>query len=389
MIELRCPVCNHILRIDDRFAGKQGQCKHCHGVVLVPDCAQEAGTQSTSLASLLEEPPGAVPARTAPVTVEADPGAVVAPVQFKRLGCLFWLLVLFLTPAALVWAIILPSGHPQKKMGIIVSSAVILLSLLLLAALILAPFLLLYVARDGAGTAGGAGTSALTMEPADLALKSPPQEYGTLTLRNAPADTSGYTWRSSDEQIAKVLGHDKSAMVYGMNPGTATVTAEGIMNGKTATATVTVTPYTPEELRKLGMVPFEPDAYAKAGIPAREGLQMTEVRSGEYRPFGAMANYSNEQFQTFCGHIDEDYSALANYFYQALPGAGWQITYSAYTDPPKAVCYIEATKGDRILNLSTTHLPREGGLPGATRVVAILGNSQPKIPEQIPDPPQP
>ena len=36
MIELHCPHCSHLLRISDQYAGQQGRCRTCKGVVLVP-----------------------------------------------------------------------------------------------------------------------------------------------------------------------------------------------------------------------------------------------------------------------------------------------------------------------------------------------------------------
>ena len=41
MIELTCPQCGHQLRIDERYAGTQGRCKHCGGTVHVPKIQSE------------------------------------------------------------------------------------------------------------------------------------------------------------------------------------------------------------------------------------------------------------------------------------------------------------------------------------------------------------
>lgn len=39
MIELDCPHCKHPLRIDPRFAGQSGACKHCNGALTIPGSA--------------------------------------------------------------------------------------------------------------------------------------------------------------------------------------------------------------------------------------------------------------------------------------------------------------------------------------------------------------
>jgi len=36
MVEMNCPHCGHLLRIDDRYRGQTGQCRNCKGTITVP-----------------------------------------------------------------------------------------------------------------------------------------------------------------------------------------------------------------------------------------------------------------------------------------------------------------------------------------------------------------
>jgi hypothetical protein len=51
--------------------------------------------------------------------------------EFKKLGCLYWLLVFFFCPGALIWGFVLPKNHPQRKMAILVPLVFMVVSVLL------------------------------------------------------------------------------------------------------------------------------------------------------------------------------------------------------------------------------------------------------------------
>ncbi|MGB3616803.1 MAG: Ig-like domain-containing protein, partial [Catalinimonas sp.] len=81
--------------------------------------------------------------------------------------------------------------------------------------------------------------AAVTLDQDDLTLAM--GDYATLTATVAPTNVSldSVVWRSADPAIATV---DDRGLVFGLEAGTTTVTAEAYDNGVSATAQVTVTP---------------------------------------------------------------------------------------------------------------------------------------------------
>ena len=155
-IELKCPNCGHQLRISSRYAGKRGVCKHCKGDVDVPPASVQAvapirGEAFAPDDELVLDDAPALRGLAAAGMSEADakslenlniddnwqpPPPVSAPGSAvggeKRLGVIFWLVLAIFTPAALIWAILLPSGHSQKRMAVIASVLVFVVAPILI-----------------------------------------------------------------------------------------------------------------------------------------------------------------------------------------------------------------------------------------------------------------
>ena len=86
MIIYQCPHCENELRIDEKYAGQKGTCKHCRSAIVVPD---RATTQP-----------------------EGNGGQ-------PKLRKLFWVLAVLFPPAAIIWAYTLPKTHPQRRIALI------------------------------------------------------------------------------------------------------------------------------------------------------------------------------------------------------------------------------------------------------------------------------
>ncbi len=144
MFELDCPHCGHHLRIHEGYAGKTGKCRHCQAPIQVPLAPKPPESETPPLgAGAFEQTPIN---HTGLATLEAADDWAPPPVpeepaeEFKKLGCLYWLLAIFLTPGALIWGIVLPKGHPQRKMAILVPIVFMAVGLLLAGAFFVAIF---------------------------------------------------------------------------------------------------------------------------------------------------------------------------------------------------------------------------------------------------------
>lgn len=155
MIVFPCPHCGRTLRVEQSFAGKRGRCKYCKGEVLAPLGSTEAPSPSADLAppppppaDLAPPPPpaeippplpaddgSALPGQLPPLQVSPpvqsyavpSQGAAIVyasagprPAPYQRLGALYWVLLFLFTPAAFIIALLLPKGHPQKRMAILI-----------------------------------------------------------------------------------------------------------------------------------------------------------------------------------------------------------------------------------------------------------------------------
>lgn len=170
MIEMNCPHCDHLLRIDDKYAGQKGGCKHCGGHFRVPKMrvptppsmkrskypAQAPSAAPPVTASKLDDMddmPEVDPAFAEEMTGEAPPPSTAlddladdtrdraaAPVSGRpgpapqyaaeELGCLFWGAVFLAPPAGLVWSFLVPSGHADKVKAIVTSALFCILGVL-------------------------------------------------------------------------------------------------------------------------------------------------------------------------------------------------------------------------------------------------------------------
>ena len=170
IIEMLCPHCGHQLRIPEVYAGQRAGCIHCKGRFQVPDApsapnptpGDEFVPRSLSMLERMDIDSGEDPASaglvggpaggmslsalgrldiddssgSSPAFGEAAQSeqAGPAPAAADQLGCLFWGLAFHLPPVALVWALFLPKGHSQKKVGLGVSAGFLLLAIVLIAA---------------------------------------------------------------------------------------------------------------------------------------------------------------------------------------------------------------------------------------------------------------
>lgn len=143
MFELDCPNCGHHLRIHEGYAGRRGKCRHCQAPIQVPEApkAPEPETPKLGAGRFARTPVD----HTGLAALEAADEWTPPPVpeepaeEFKKLGCLYWFVAIFFCPGALIWGIVLPKGHPQRKMAIfvpIVFMVIGLISVLIVGALI-------------------------------------------------------------------------------------------------------------------------------------------------------------------------------------------------------------------------------------------------------------
>lgn len=128
MIEMPCPHCGHHLRIKEKYAGREGRCEKCNGPIRVPEAGASSHPSEPRLGMKAPPPPGggSTALENLQVNDNWEPPPAVAGVetaashQHSRVGCLYWLLVVFFTPGALIWGIVLPKDHPQKAAAIII-----------------------------------------------------------------------------------------------------------------------------------------------------------------------------------------------------------------------------------------------------------------------------
>jgi hypothetical protein len=391
MIKMNCPHCGHQLRIRSKFAGRQGQCKHCEGVIDVPNTYAEAadepdegpandvGTLSTkmadatALADLLadddpqpvEPPPGlAEPPSPAPGDPEKSTKILARAESFKPLGCLYWLLVIFLTPAALIWGIVLPSGHPQKKLAIVVPIALMLASVVILLVVFVALPVLLLTTLEADGNNNSTGISedgSIVITPAVVDMEVSPHQSVTLQTNSPSGMANDLSWRSSDPSIAKVISHSRSAMVYGMAPGTAIVTAENIMSGQQATATINVSPASAPAAVTASQL------YSDSGLPRYPRLTMEIVDLSENELSGPLAQANPSELTTYAGHVREDFETVTRFFYEELEKRGWIIDDYGYGDTEDGETFIIGSKEGVGLEYNTSRAVTR------TRVVITIG----------------
>lgn len=215
-IELKCPNCGHQLRISSKYAGKRGVCKHCKGTVDVPEAPapeqasirgeafapddatagkevfvsdNEEGLSGLAAMGMSAEDAKALETLNIDDNWQPPPPAAASGGGIdgeKPLGVLFWLVLVIFTPAALIWAIVLPSGHSQKRMAIIASVLVLFVApVLLIGTLIALPLAILYIAGDTIGEGSeSSGTPAEVATEAAALAPSTQQSFG-----NAPQIT--------------------------------------------------------------------------------------------------------------------------------------------------------------------------------------------------------
>jgi len=203
MIVFPCPHCGRTLRVEPSFAGKRGRCKYCKGEVYAPAGSMESASPRTDLAppppppaempppADLEPPPaqmpppppppaGMPPPPPTPANLASPPSlpddeialrgqlpplhvpssaqsyavppqdaaivyasAGISPAPYRRLGALYWILLLFCVPAAFIIALRLPKGHPQKRMAVLIPIILWAVALLLVAGIVVAMIILL------------------------------------------------------------------------------------------------------------------------------------------------------------------------------------------------------------------------------------------------------
>lgn len=368
MIEMPCPHCGYHLRIKEKYAGREGRCEKCNGPIRVPEAGGSSHPSEPRLGMKAPPPPpggGSTALENLQVNDNWEPPPAVAGVdtaaspQHSRVGCLYWLLVVFFTPGALIWGIVLPKDHPQKAAAIIIPIFIMVLvpviALLIVGAGYFATKQL--ASEDGGGIVSDSGALAIT--PAQLQVEVSPSAYSTLEANNPRGQENALTWRSSDPEIAKVVGNPQSAMVYGMSPGTATITAEGIMSGEQATATVTVVAATAEEttaaastnVADLGTTASA--EYAATGLPPYPGMEFDAAPHKENAMYPSLGVTDASVVSTFKGLTSGDYEAISTHFYEHLTANGWTITTTGYGNPDNGEFFMYAQRGGERVGYAT------------------------------------
>jgi len=382
MIKMNCPHCGHQLRIRSKFAGKQGLCKHCEGVIDVPNTyadapdesnegpANDVGTLSTkmadatALADLMADDSPEPVAAPVPLSSTKSTKILARSEAYKPLGCLYWFLAIFLTPAALIWGILLPSGHPQKKLAILVPVVLFVASVALVLVVFFALPIFLLATIDSGSASAATGVSedgSIVVTPSVVDMEVSP--YRTVTLQtNSPSGMANdLTWRSSDPSIAKVVGNSRSAMVYGMAPGTATVTAENIATGQQAVATINVSPASAPAAVSANQL------YSDSGLPRYPRLTMEVVALSENELSGPLAQAKPSALTTYKGHVREDFETVTAFFYEELQNRGWTIDDYGYGDAENSETYILGSKDGVGIEYNTSRDVTR------TRVVITIG----------------
>ena len=146
MIEMKCPHCGHQLRIPEKYAGQQGVCKACQGILLAtaPPAPGIPGAvspepASTALDDLVERAPAA-PGPAITPAAPATPPPAAAPEggeAHKHLGCLFWGAIFNVPIVSIVLAVLLPKGHPGKGKALLTSCLMTAFFLLLVVMMVL------------------------------------------------------------------------------------------------------------------------------------------------------------------------------------------------------------------------------------------------------------
>lgn len=130
MIPYDCPHCEHHMELPDEFAGERATCTRCGIPFAVPEGPAEDVNASVwaevygqrTSGDTVSDVPASREARTAePADGPELPDWVNERLELsqQRLGPYFWTLAYFMPPAALLWALLLPIRHPQKKSAIV------------------------------------------------------------------------------------------------------------------------------------------------------------------------------------------------------------------------------------------------------------------------------
>ncbi len=347
MIEMPCPHCGHHLRIKEKYAGREGRCEKCNVPIRVPEVGASSHPSEPRLGMKAPPPPpggGSTALENLQVNDNWEPPPAVAGVetaasnQHSRVGCLYWLLVVFFTPGALIWGIVLPKDHPQKAAAIIIPIFIMVLVPVIALLIVGAGYFATRQLASEGGVGNVSDSGALAITPAQLQIEVSPSAYSTLEANKPRGQENAVTWRSSDPEIAKVVGNPQSAMVYGMSPGTATITAEGIMSGEQATATVTVVAATAEET-------------SAAASPNVADLGTTA--SAENAMYPSLGVTDASAVSTFKGLTSGDYEAISTHFYEHLTANGWTIMTTGYGNPDNGEFFMYAQRGGERVGYAT------------------------------------
>lgn len=285
MIEMNCPHCGHQLRVRSKYAGRQGQCRHCQGFVDVPNTyadildEPERGPSdvstvspqlaaSTALADLMadDEPEPVAPTLPMPADAMASLLDEPPPQFYAPLGGYYWLLAVIVAPAALVRGFLLPNAHPQKKQAIIVP-LVSLISVLFLLGI------------------------AIVVRPSI--------EWPTFRGDNRTDATSAVPVATTPPAMLP------EAITSSTNAG---------------------------------------KAYAQTRLPSYPGLLFSVVDQSENELSGPLATAAPSALTTFEGYVEKDFESITLYFFQELQNRGWAISDYDYGDKTKGETYIIGSK---------------------------------------------
>ncbi len=282
MIEMNCPHCGHHLRVRSKYAGKQGQCKHCEGIVDVPNTyieeAREVGPEpvgdistlsgeapaGTALADLLADN---VPEPVAP-TVPMPPDAMDAPEiprlesAPKPLGLRYWATAILVPPVALVMGLLMPAKHRQKKLAV--------------------RFPVLYMLVIAAA--------------AYVVVNGVPELPSQNRVETAESETPGEPIAVSDRPSA--------------------VPAASLGN-----------------------------AYEDTGLPAYPGMTFKLGDLSENELAGLIEGTDSASLNTYVGNTVDEYQAVTAFFFEQLQADRWAVSDYGYGDAADGETYIIGTKG--------------------------------------------
>jgi hypothetical protein len=342
LFELECPKCGHRLRISGKYAGQQGRCKYCKAVIQVPNLPEgaEAEPASSALADLNQQPGR-----------QHQESLAVETREYRPLGCLFWIAALFLTPVAVIWAFLLPKGHPRKPMAILVTLVLLLLvPVIFFGVVIGGPAVVLLLAD---GKMPGVSEFKIAPNPVQIEMAQSPQ--ATVQIGANEEDAWSISWHSSDSTIAAIEGDGLRAQVTALSPGTVTIRAVNNSTDQQTTAQVIVTgaggaspaqagneaqqpaPPTPQPAPALA-AGQSPDALVNS-FPLAPGLQFAVT--SDVPTVRALEGSDPSSLHIYSGTVGASCGELHAFYKERLEDTDWDYYQRTLMEAPEVFFFFE------------------------------------------------